>query len=739
MNASGDATDLAARLSCLAPVFSVSPEQVSFFATPKEHLSYLTEGIRTARRRVALAALYIGADGDAEEGLFIESIRQRFCSDTENRNNNPHPCLESEKPDQKQNEDTSTIAEVSTNDPLQNVIKFSDERVSNLLNNDITTLKSKIKSSELSSIESNSHTNNFSTNCSNSSFNIIEQQFHTSSVSNSNESAKISLIKADLIVEKNNKVNMTSSQISDELPGVNFGKPHENATEPLREDNPKLGSKDDQMSLNNAEKLKNLKIQGDNDEESFNSIKFHILVDYLRGTRGIPSTACLLEPLVNHGLRASFYLAPMMQDGILSWRRLLPQRFNEIFGLSHLKVSVLDDNIIVTGANLSKAYFTDRHDRYICIKNHPLLANYFCDLLNTIGQLSYTLESKEMMTPSTDKLSYAMREPELPNSSAEYLLNAFINKQQNISKKSFSGSNSDTNATFIIPSLQMAPLNIRQDQAVMAKLIEWLQENLPCTPISLASGYFNLAPALQQLFSQSSAPWSLVTAGPRANGFFGARGLAGLIPDVYRLIIRSFLSNKATRFPLVREQSDCQNETDIVDQSCTPTPTDQEIIEKFIIGHDGPESEEVIFEYERDDGWTFHAKGIWVDSLVRSNFHHAPDELGVKGKPLDSPSELENQELSVVNDPITENDIRKTSRFCATVIGSSNFGTRSLERDLEAQLLVITVNEELANRIHDDRMNVFRFARPKRLSQLQTSSTMGIRARVFTLFARSFF
>ena len=41
-------------------------------------------------------------------------------------------------------------------------------------------------------------------------------------------------------------------------------------------------------------------------------------------------------------------------------RKVLPQRWNEVVGLQHCKVYIFDDSVIISGANLSSDYFTDR-------------------------------------------------------------------------------------------------------------------------------------------------------------------------------------------------------------------------------------------------------------------------------------------------------------------------------------------------------------------------------------------
>lgn len=65
-----------------------------------------------------------------------------------------------------------------------------------------------------------------------------------------------------------------------------------------------------------------------------------------------------------------------------------------------------------------------------------------------------------------------------------------------------------------------------------------------------------------------------------------------------------------------------------------------------------------IFEYERT-GWTYHQKGLWL--------HPSP-----------------------------------TAPPALTVIGSSNFGHRSVYRDLEAQLCIATNNQDLRQRMHNE-------------------------------------
>ena len=54
------------------------------------------------------------------------------------------------------------------------------------------------------------------------------------------------------------------------------------------------------------------------------------------------------------------YHTPLLR-GVL--KALVPQRYNETLGLQHTKIFVFDDSVILSGANLSSDYFTNRQDR----------------------------------------------------------------------------------------------------------------------------------------------------------------------------------------------------------------------------------------------------------------------------------------------------------------------------------------------------------------------------------------
>lgn len=362
-------------------------------------------------------------------------------------------------------------------------------------------------------------------------------------------------------------------------------------------------------------------------EDQDERVRIHLHMDYMRGTRGFPgdSSARLLRPLLSlrrPSATISMYLTPSLQGR--SWRRLVvPPRWNEIFGLSHLKVCLFDDTIIMTGANLSTSYFTNRADRYVRVQNHAQLANYFDDLIQTIGRFSFKLSKG--ITEDDPELRFEHPVYDLSEASAQ--INDLTQRHQH----EIAAEDHESDRVWLVPSLQMAPHQVRQDEQVLESLYDWFNEHCPEAQNSLASGYFNLSPLAQHIFSRAHRmrhPWSILTASPSANGFFESGGLSRYIPEAYRSIELAFLDSK-NRSPLMRNER----------------------------------GEECIYEFSRP-GWTYHAKGVWIQDT-------------------------------------------EPSPLMVTVIGSSNFGHRSFDRDLEAQLTLITESGSLIQKIQQERDSLF--------------------------------
>ena len=70
-----------------------------------------------------------------------------------------------------------------------------------------------------------------------------------------------------------------------------------------------------------------------------------------------------------------FLYTPVLSENLVT--QFLPPRWNEILSVYHIKSYIFDNNMIISGANLSNDYFTTRIDRYILFENCPELIEFY--------------------------------------------------------------------------------------------------------------------------------------------------------------------------------------------------------------------------------------------------------------------------------------------------------------------------------------------------------------------------
>lgn len=93
--------------------------------------------------------------------------------------------------------------------------------------------------------------------------------------------------------------------------------------------------------------------------------------------------------------------------------------------------------------------------------------------------------------------------------------------------------------TWVFPLVQMKPLGIQLDEKVTQRL---LKEADGDSTVYLTSGYFNLTQTYMRLVLGAAADYCILMASPEVNGFFGAKGVAGAIPEAYVHLAHQFYS-----------------------------------------------------------------------------------------------------------------------------------------------------------------------------------------------------
>ncbi|XP_069685136.1 CDP-diacylglycerol--glycerol-3-phosphate 3-phosphatidyltransferase, mitochondrial isoform X2 [Periplaneta americana] len=362
----------------------------------------------------------------------------------------------------------------------------------------------------------------------------------------------------------------------------------------------------------------NLRASGD-------QLKVKVLLDHTRGSRGEPNSRRMLLPLLNKYkdlCQVSLYHTPVLR-GLL--HRLMPERYNEVLGLQHMKVYLFDDSLLISGANLSNDYFTNRQDRYVLIEDCGPLADFYDGLVSRVSEFSLQLDQGDQvhLHSSWKYHPYKGKKGEFKSAAKDRVwsyISSTMTQQQN---HGISG----TGDTWIFPLVEMGQLGLHQDSCVTKKMFETA---LPGSIIHLATGYFNLTQEYTiSIINHSAASFNILMAHPTANGFLGAQGPAGGIPAAYTLLASAFFKQQQIS---------------------------------------GQEQRIQMAEFQKK-GWTYHAKGLWYT--------------------------LPGQNLPIL-----------------TLVGSPNFGNRSVCRDLETQIAIVTKNPKLQQNLLEERERLYASSTP---------------------------
>lgn len=321
------------------------------------------------------------------------------------------------------------------------------------------------------------------------------------------------------------------------------------------------------------------------------NLKLYMLTDALRGTREAPGLPCLASLLVGlvekygkHRVDIRMYHTPHLQGFKKNWA---PKRVNEGFGLQHMKLYGFDDEIMLSGANLSEDYFTDRQDRYYLFADHRM-ANYYFDVQAAVSALSYQLlttanpkgfQNFRLSWPTANKSC----EPEINLqrflSDSLHLLAPLL--KQHLVSSFDEHPDTDDFDTVVYAVSQLSPLlhannDVSTEKPAILRLLSYL--DLPNIRWWFTAGYFNMLPQIQERLLNGHAQGTMITASAKANSFYKSPGVSYYIPEAYLLIAKKCLEEIKKR---------------------------------------GKESLIKLYEWQNGvvntvGGWSYHAKGIWI-------------------------------------------------------------------------------------------------------------------------------
>lgn len=266
-------------------------------------------------------------------------------------------------------------------------------------------------------------------------------------------------------------------------------------------------------------KLENKLITSIHDNMKRNeNLKVNILLDFTRGTRGVINSKSILMPLINENdsCCVSLYHTPALR-GLT--KKLAPARWNELFGLQHMKLYLIDDTVIISGANLSNDYFTNRQDRYIMIENKGL-ANFYSNFIGKVQEFSLKVKTNGdvQLHDKWNLIPYKSAQLDFAAEARDRVRNYFDNvleKQKYLRAAEKNIESGDGNDTWIFPLIEMGQLGIHHDSLVTKKL---LSNALDYSELKLATGYFNLTQNyMDTLTNECSAKCSILMAHPNVS------------------------------------------------------------------------------------------------------------------------------------------------------------------------------------------------------------------------------
>ncbi|GAB1314555.1 CDP-diacylglycerol--glycerol-3-phosphate 3-phosphatidyltransferase [Madurella fahalii] len=319
-------------------------------------------------------------------------------------------------------------------------------------------------------------------------------------------------------------------------------------------------------------------------------LKLSILTDALRGTREAPDSSCasLLAPLVAEfgadRVEIRMYHTPNL-TGLR--KKYIPKRINEGWGLQHMKLYGIDDEVILSGANLSNDYFTNRQDRYHLFSSKDI-TEYFANLQNAVSSLSFLLKPSsspagfEMVWPENNAAPSPLEDSQQFVKESTGLLAGLISPKTAplTAYDATPPQKRDTSVYMLAQFSQLLSPDTSTELPAVTHVLRTLSSpQYAKSSWTFTAGYFNPAPSLTKLLlSAESHNNTVITASPFANGFYKSTGVSGLLPDAYTLLARRFVHAVHKH---QREDSTVLREW-----------------RKGTVGEPG--------------GWTYHAKGLWI-------------------------------------------------------------------------------------------------------------------------------
>ena len=380
----------------------------------------------------------------------------------------------------------------------------------------------------------------------------------------------------------------------------------------------------------------------------------------------------------------NLYLCSVLSPPLL--QQLLPNPLNEVAGVFHLKAYIVDDTLILSGANLSREYFVDRHDRYLhLVEGGGGLVDAYADIVQALCDHADVYHHDS--TSTEDKRTVVNRRKtsreDLQTALTEIMTTTTSNEDSNAGYFCSSTGN-DPIVAVAVPTFQAPkyffhtattfPFDTQiifslletaaSEAAVSANQNKQKSDSTAKLNVRLSSAYLNptnsMLQVLTQIMATTTVTLEFLTAGRISHGFAPKKKKAGdkgkdWIPTVFEEVAQ----RAHQRLVMSKESS--------VGQQQSNGKKDSEVDEAV-----------VKLRYYNRPGWTFHAKGLWLVEQHETAVH------GTKRK-IEEPVKGDSTENKISDGHSSTHN----SSVAAVVCGSGNYGARSETLDMESNCILI--------------------------------------------------
>ena len=427
------------------------------------------------------------------------------------------------------------------------------------------------------------------------------------------------------------------------------------------------------LYIGQGEREKNLINTIKNSLKNNENLKVSMIMDCSRSTRNMDKNLSSLHTLLplfdNHNNNPNVNIHLFRTPNLKGIWNYFPERSKEIVGVHHIKAFIFDDTLIISGANLNETYLNNRQDRYFIFKNNKKLTNHIYSMISKLSYYCPTVDYNQQLK--------------------NFNINMDINKKRYEFKTD--------NTACLKHDIQINVENEPQKwiDFVSSQLFKFVRPNKEYDDNNNNNNdtYVVIGTQMMNKIETDSQITSFILSIPNVNIKIGTAYFN--LADKYNKILLNTYSN------IYKKQNGSLQILTASQKSNSfykakgfagyVTPLYQYFAKQFEENINNIHHIETnhnlkrqnlfkFYRYNRPK-WTYHGKGIWID-------------------------------FDKNEDP-----------FSLTMIGSSNYGQRSVHRDSEMNFTVLTKNKSLRQRLNQEWTNLTQYTDKTQSAQKSEEST----------------